>query len=189
MVSVWSTPPVLALSADSVHHDPLCDIGLDIDAVGAKAWMMAADFQTYLPGDILVKVDRASMAESLEIRCPLLDEEVVSFAWSLNMEHRISMPRLKVALKDLARSLVPHEVIDRPKMGFGVPLARWLRGPLREWMIDSLSPPRIANAGLLDPSKLARSVSRLLNGRDEEQSRVWAAIMLSEWCSAEHLSN
>ena len=189
MVSAWSVPPVLSVSASSVHHDPLCDIGLDVDSVGTKAWMMAADFQTYLPGDILVKVDRASMAESLEIRCPLLDEEVVSFAWSLDMEHRISMSRLKVALQDLARTLVPHEVIDRPKMGFGLPLAVWLRGPLREWMMESLSHSRIVSAGLLDPTKLARSVALLLSGRNEEQSRVWAAIMLSEWCSAEHLSS
>ena len=184
MVSAWSTPPLLSLSVDSVHRDPLCEVGLDVDAIGAEAWMMAADFQTYLSGDILVKVDRASMAESLEVRCPLLDAEVVSFAWSLDMECRISGSRLKVALNDLARKLVPREVIERPKMGFGVPLARWLRGPLREWMMDSLSSHRIASAGLLDSSKVNGAVSRLLSGRDEEQSRVWTALMLSEWWSA-----
>jgi asparagine synthase (glutamine-hydrolysing) len=101
------------------------------------------------------------------------------------MEHRISPPRLKVALIDLARTLVPQEVIDRPKMGFGVPLARWLRGPLREWMLDSLSPSRIASAGLLDPNAVALSVDRLMSGRDEEQPRVWTALMLSEWWAAE----
>jgi asparagine synthase (glutamine-hydrolysing) len=146
--------------------------------------MMAADFQTYLPGDILVKVDRASMAESLEVRCPLLDQEVVSFAWSLDMEHRISGSKLKVALQDLARDLLPREVIDRPKMGFGLPLARLLRGPLREWMLDSLSRARIADAGLLDANKVTSAVAHLLNGRDEEQSRVWTALMLSEWYGA-----
>jgi asparagine synthase (glutamine-hydrolysing) len=184
MMSSWSTSPVLHLSADSVHPDPLCDIGLSVDDVGFGAWMMAADFQTYLPGDILVKVDRASMAESLEVRCPMLDKDVVAFAWSLDMEHRINGSRLKVALNDLARKLIPHEVIERPKMGFGVPLARLLRGPLREWMLDSLSRTRIANAGLLDANKVANSVNRLLNGQDEEQSRVWSALMLSEWCGA-----
>jgi asparagine synthase (glutamine-hydrolysing) len=158
---------------------------VDINAVGAEAWMMAADFHTYLPGDILVKVDRASMVQSLEVRCPLLDRDVVSFAWSLGMEHRISPPRLKVALIDLARKLVPREVIDRPKRGFSVPLARWLRGPLREWMLDSLSHSRIESAGLLDPNAVTLSVSRLLRGRDEEQPRVWTALMLSEWWSAE----
>jgi asparagine synthase (glutamine-hydrolysing) len=181
MVSAWSTPPLLSLSVDSVHRDPLCEVGLDVDAIGAEAWMMAADFQTYLTGDILVKVDRASMAESLEVRCPLLDAEVISFAWSLDMQHRMNLPRLKVALNDLARTLIPREVIDRPKMGFGVPLARWLRGPLREWMMDSLSSQRIVSAGLLDSSKVNGAVSRLLSGRDEEQSRVWTALMLSEW--------
>ncbi len=184
MVSVWSAPPVLSLPADCVHRDPLCDVGLDADAVGAAAWMMAADFQTYLPGDILVKVDRASMTESLEVRCPFLDAEVVSFAWSLDMAQRIRLPRLKVALTDLARTLVPREVIDRPKMGFAVPLARWLRGPMREWMLDSLSPSRIAKAGLLDPDKVTTAVTRLLDGRDEERPRVWAAVTLSEWWAA-----
>jgi asparagine synthase (glutamine-hydrolysing) len=120
----------------------------------------------------------------LEVRCPLLDKDVVSFAWSLDMEHRINGPRLKVALNDLARKLIPREVIERPKMGFGLPLARLLRGPLREWMLDSLSRTRIANAGLLDANKVATSVARLLNGQDEEQSRVWSALMLSEWCGA-----
>jgi len=87
-------------------------------------------------------------------------------------------------LNDLARKLIPREVIERPKMGFGLPLARLLRGPLREWMLDSLSRTRIANAGLLDANKVATSVARLLNGQDEEQSRVWSALMLSEWCGA-----
>lgn len=185
----WTTPPVLFLSADSVHRDPLCDVGLDVDAIGAESWMMAADFQTYLSGDILVKVDRASMAESLEVRCPFLDDEVVHFAWSLDMEHRISGSRLKVAPNDLARKLLPREVIDRPKMGFGVPLCRWLRGPLREWMMDSLSSQRISSAGLLDSSKVNGAVSRLLSGQDREKNRVWTALMLSEWWSAERQSD
>jgi asparagine synthase (glutamine-hydrolysing) len=186
LVSSWSIPPTLSASAYPAHQDPLCGIGLDVNTVGAAAWMMAADFQTYLPGDILVKVDRASMAESLEVRCPFLDQAVVSFAWSLEMEDRISVPRLKVALVDLARQLLPHEVLERPKMGFGVPLARWLRGPLREWMMDSLSPRQLAEAGLLDPRQVSLAIARLMSGRDEEQSRVWAALVLSEWWSAVH---
>ena len=100
------------------------------------------------------------------------------------MAQRIRLPRLKVALTDLARTLVPREVIDRPKMGFAVPLARWLRGPMREWMLDSLSPSRIAKAGLLDPDKVTTAVTRLLDGRDEERPRVWAAVTLSEWWAA-----
>lgn len=184
MMSSWSTSPVLHIPSESVHQDPLFDIGLSVDEVGLESWMMAADFQTYLPGDILVKVDRASMAESLEVRCPLLDQEVVSFAWSLDMKHRISGPKLKVALQDLARELLPSEVIDRPKMGFGLPLARLLRGPLREWMLDSLTRARLADAGLLDANKVTSAVAHLLNGRDEEQSRVWTALMLSEWYGA-----
>ena len=185
MVSTWSVPPVAGLCAESVASDPLLDLGFDPDAIGQDCWMMLADFRTYLPGDILVKVDRASMAESLEVRCPFLDSEVVAFAWSLADEHRIHPPRLKVALHDLACRLVPREVVERPKMGFGVPLARWLRGPLRAWMLDTLSEAKLRRDGLLDAGPVRASLDRLLAGADSEQSRVWATLMLCDWLESQ----
>jgi asparagine synthase (glutamine-hydrolysing) len=183
-MSTWHQPPVMGISMTKCHPDPILASGLEPDMLGPRGWMMAIDFMTYMHGDILVKVDRASMSESLEVRCPFLDTEVVDFAWSLPDELRIGRESPKVALQDLARRLVPPEVVDRPKMGFGVPLARWLRGPLRPWMQELLSPQTLRRHGILDPVPIASSVSALLAGQDAEQSRVWAAASLMAW--AEH---
>jgi len=180
-VSTWHRSPVAGQGAANARPDQILDSGLDLAALGPRAWMMAVDFMTYMHGDILVKVDRASMAESLEVRCPFLDPEVVEFAWTLPDELRIGCRGLKVALQDLARRLVPPEVVDRPKKGFGVPLARWLRGPLRPWMQDLLSPATLLCHGILDPVPVQASVQALLAGHDAEQSRVWAAASLTAW--------
>ena len=180
-VSTWHSSPVIGVGGAGRRPDPITDSGLDLAALGPRGWMMAIDFMTYMHGDILVKVDRASMAESLEVRCPFLDSEVVDFAWSLPDELRIGSRGLKVVLHDLARRLVPPEVVDRPKMGFGVPLARWLRGPLRPWMQDLLGPGTLRRHGLLDPAAVDASVQALLAGHDAEQSRVWAAASLTAW--------
>jgi asparagine synthase (glutamine-hydrolysing) len=180
-VSTWRRVPVAEIGSAPCHPDLILDSGLDLTVLGPRCWMMALDFMTYMHGDILVKVDRASMAESLEVRCPFLDTEVVEFAWSLPDELRIGCGGLKVALQDLARRLVPPEVVDRPKMGFGVPLARWLRGPLRPWMQDLLSRGTLLRHGILDPVPVEASVKALLAGHDAEQSRVWAAASLSAW--------
>ncbi len=180
-VSAWHRNPVAGNGAAAGRPDQILDSGLDLAALGPRAWMMAIDFMTYMHGDILVKVDRASMAESLEVRCPFLDTEVVEFAWSLPDELRIGSRGLKVALQDLARRLVPPEVVDRPKMGFGVPLARWLRGPLRTWVQDLLCRGTLLRHGILDPAPVEASVQALLAGQDAEQSRVWAAASLTAW--------
>jgi len=180
-VSTWHRVPIAEIGSAPCHPDLILDSGLDLTVLGPRCWMMALDFMTYMHGDILVKVDRASMAESLEVRCPFLDTEVVEFAWSLPDELRIGSGGLKVALQDLARRLVPPEVVDRPKMGFGVPLARWLRGPLRPWMQDLLSRGTLLRHGILDPVPVEASVKALLAGHDAEQSRVWAAASLSAW--------
>jgi asparagine synthase (glutamine-hydrolysing) len=180
-VGTWHRDPVVGVGAAAVHPDQILDSGLDLATLGPRGWMMAIDFMTYMHGDILVKVDRASMAESLEVRCPFLDPEVVEFAWSLPDEQRIGSRGPKVVLQNLARRLVPPEVVDRPKMGFGVPLARWLRGPLRPWMQDLLSRGTLQRHGILDPAPVEASVQALLAGQDSEQSRVWAAASLTAW--------
>jgi asparagine synthase (glutamine-hydrolysing) len=181
MVSTWHRSPVAGTGAKVGHPDQILDSGLDLAALGPRAWMMAIDFMTYMHGDILVKVDRASMANSLEVRCPFLDTQVVEFAWSLPDDLRIGTSGLKIALQDLARRLIPPEVVDRPKMGFSVPLARWLRGPLRPWMQDLLNRSTLLRHGILDPTPVAASMKALLAGQDAEQSRVWAAASLTAW--------
>jgi asparagine synthase (glutamine-hydrolysing) len=147
----------------------------------AMSEMGALDFMTYLRDDILVKVDRASMATSLEVRCPLLDREVVEFAWSLPVEFRIRGGEGKHVLREVLGRYVPRELTDRRKQGFGVPIGDWLRGELRDWSESLLDEKRMREAGFLD----AEAVRRLW---DQHQSRwadhsrlLWSILMFQAW--------
>ena len=182
MMCSWVDPPVKRYPG-SQQDDPVLGRAWALELLGARAWMMDTDFRTYLPGDILTKVDRASMAASLEVRCPMLDSEVVRFAYGLPDDARIGHGgcELKPMLKEIARRLVPPEVIDRPKMGFGVPLASWLRGPLRDWARELLSEETLARHDILDGPRVRASFSALERGSDGESGRVWAACSLSAW--------
>lgn len=182
MMRTWVEPPMQG-TGDHASDDPILKRSWAFESLGARAWMMDTDFRTYLPGDVLTKVDRASMATSLEVRCPLLDEEVIRFAYGLPDDARIGQggQDLKPLLKDIARRLVPPTVIDRPKMGFGVPLAAWLRGPLRDWARDLLSEETVGRHGILDASRVRNSLDLLERGSDGESGRVWAACSLSAW--------
>jgi asparagine synthase (glutamine-hydrolysing) len=142
--------------------------------------MMLIDSATYLPDDILVKVDRASMAVSLEARCPILDYRIFEFAWRLPLELKRRNGEGKAILKDLAYGLVPRELLDRPKSGFAIPIAAWLRGPLREWAEDLLSPERLRREGWLDANEVSSALHRHLNGFDSAAS-LWTALMFESW--------
>src|SRR5699024_4102094 len=121
-----------------------------IDNLSFIEKMMFVDMKTYLPDDILVKVDRAAMANSLETRVPFLDHRVVEFAWSLPMDMKIKNGQGKWILRELLYKHVPKSLIERPKMGFGIPLDDWLRGPLREWAFDLLSRENLSRHGFFN---------------------------------------
>lgn len=144
-------------------------------------WMQAMDASTYLPDDIMAKVDRASMAVSLETRAPYLDHRVVGFGFSLPPELRVRSGKGKWLLRRLLSRYVPPELVERPKMGFGVPLDQWLRGPLRQWAEDMLSESALRARGLLDPAPVQRALREHLSGRKDHQYRLWSVLMLQAW--------
>ncbi len=138
------------------------------------------DMMTYLPDDVLTKVDRASMAVGLEARVPLLDHRVVEFAWRLPSERLIANGQGKRPLRAVLARYVPDALVNRPKMGFSIPVGEWLRGPLRPWAEDLLSPRALAD-GVLDAVAVRRWFDEFLSGRRDSQHSLWAVLQFQAW--------
>ena len=135
----------------------------------------------YLPDDILVKVDRASMAASLETRVPLLDHSLLEFAWTLPWRARVRDGGGKWMLRQVLARYLPRTLFERPKQGFAIPLAAWLRGPLREWAGDLLARPDLALDGLLDSRRVRRAFADHQSGRRDRAHLLWTVLMLQSW--------
>ena len=148
---------------------------------GIENRMMAMDAMTYLPDDILVKVDRAAMASSLETRAPFLDHRVVEFAWRLSLGHKLGQGEGKAVLRRMLYRHVPKTLIERPKMGFGIPLDSWLRNDLRDWCEDLLSVRALKESGLVDPEPVRAAWSQHLSGKHALGYRLWSVLMLQAW--------
>ncbi|WP_428248611.1 asparagine synthase (glutamine-hydrolyzing) [Ferrovibrio sp.] len=150
----------------------------------ARQMMMLLDTVTYLPDDILVKLDRASMAVSLESRVPLLDHRLYEFAWRLPRDFKYGDGGGKLILRDVLHKYLPGHLIERPKKGFGVPLDRWLRGPLRDWAESLLTPQALGASGLLDGLPIRRLWEEHRDGRRRLPHALWCVLMFQAWCTA-----
>jgi asparagine synthase (glutamine-hydrolysing) len=180
IVSQWPEPNALVIGAKeppslaTSSSPPLRGLGL-------FEQMMAADTVTYLPDDILVKLDRASMAVSLETRVPLLDHRVVEFAWRVPFEYKVRDGQTKWLLRQVLHRHVPRALIERPKMGFGVPIGDWLKGPLRDWAEALLDESRLEREGYLRPAPIRRMWQSHLAGAIGNEHRLWTVLMFQSW--------
>ncbi|KEF31663.1 Asparagine synthetase [Marinobacter nitratireducens] len=180
MVSHWGYPNDVVL--DAQEYPSLLNSSRDWpETEGFSQWMMAVEGQMYMPDDILVKVDRAAMANSLETRIPLLDHRLIEFAWTLPNEMKIRGGQGKWILRQLLYGYVPRELIERPKKGFSVPLADWLRGPLREWAEALLSESRLRSEGYFEPRVIRAALLEHMSGQRDHSSRLWGILMFQAW--------
>jgi asparagine synthase (glutamine-hydrolysing) len=180
-LSVWANPSELLLKSDHGPCPPLIDTAPWDQPTDLLSRMQLIDTLTYLPDDILTKVDRASMAVSLEARVPLLDHRVVEFAWKLPAHLNTADGRGKFPLRQVLAKYVPSHLVDRPKRGFGVPLGEWLRGPLRSWAESLLSHEAIRRHDLLNADRVQQVWKEHLAGTRNNEARLWLVLMLQAW--------
>jgi asparagine synthase (glutamine-hydrolysing) len=184
LVSEWPGQSMvigLGSASQTLLDDPL-PVALSDDSA---ARMMAQDMRTYLPDDILCKVDRAAMAVSLETRVPFLDPGVLAASARLPSQMKIRYGQGKRALRQILYRHVPPELIERPKTGFGIPLGDWLRGPLRGWAEDLLSEEALRRDSLIDPVPVRQAWAEHLSGRRDWTHRLWIVLMLMAWRQAQ----
>jgi len=179
-VSQWKKPEEMVIGGRE-PMTPLLDPSLRQSFPNFTERMMYLDLMTYLPDDILVKVDRASMAVSLETRNPLLDHRVVEWVWRLPFSFKNRDGQSKWVLRQVLYRYVPSSLIERPKMGFGIPMDVWLRGPLRDWAESLLEERRLRQEGFFCTELIRHSWDAHLSGRCDEQHRLWIVLMFQAW--------
>ena len=180
LVSHWKQPERVVLGATE-PPTKVSDRSAWADTPTFTEQMMYLDLVTYLPDDILVKVDRASMAVGLEARVPLLDHRVAEFAWRLPLSAKLRDGVGKWALREVLYRHVPRALLDRPKSGFGVPIDQWLRGPLREWAETFLAEDRLRADGFFDPAPIRDLWAQHLAGRGDWHYHLWDVLMFQAW--------
>ncbi|MBF0323978.1 MAG: asparagine synthase (glutamine-hydrolyzing) [Alphaproteobacteria bacterium] len=180
IVSIWVHPSEAMPGIAEAMGAGWTAIPSELDADFADR-MMYLDQATYLCDDILVKVDRASMAHSLEVRSPFLDHRIVEFAWTLPPALRMGAGIGKKVLRTVLARHLPPALMDHPKKGFAVPIGEWLRGPLRDWAEDLLDPRALAAHGLFDAKAVRRCWDEHCAGRNGRDARVWSILMLQAW--------
>ena len=178
LISLW--PAEVTIDADAVSGFPHAPLAWN-NGDGFIENMMYLDTVTYLPDDILVKVDRATMRVSLESRAPFLDHRIAEFAWSLPTSFKVRDGRGKIVLRRVLDRYVPASLIERPKMGFGVPIDQWLRGPLKEWASELVESSRLVREGFLNAAVVSEKWRQHQSGERNWQYHLWAVLMFQSW--------
>lgn len=181
LVSEWEDPAGLVVEGSGAIPNQSANTIPNLHPVER---MMFHDAMTYLPDDILCKVDRAAMSVSLETRVPFLDHRVVELAWRLPLSMKVRGNEGKWALRQILYRHVPRELIERPKAGFALPLGQWLRGPLREWAEELLDAGRLQREGYLRPGPIRAAWREHLSGRYDRTPRLWSVLMFQSWLEA-----
>ena len=179
-VSDWLEPSAL-VSGGAEPLDAFTDQSRWANLSDFRQRIAYLDAISYLPNDILVKVDRAAMSVSLETRMPLLDHRVVEFAWRVPMTLKHRHGQGKWLLRQVLYKYVPKELVDRPKMGFGLPIDSWLRGPLREWAEGLLATSRLKSQGYFDAAIVRKAWNAHLTGSIDQHSLLWNVLMFQSW--------
>ncbi|MEO6527343.1 MAG: asparagine synthase (glutamine-hydrolyzing) [Gemmatimonadaceae bacterium] len=180
LLSSWTDPSRLVPGAAELNT-AITDVANLMPSASFAQQMMHLDLMCYLPDDVLVKVDRAAMGVGLETRTPFLDHRVVEFAAGLPLRLKLRDKRSKWILRALLDRYVPRAFVERPKMGFGVPLHDWLRGPLREWADSKLDPARISRHGVFDTAEVGHIWQEHLRGYSNNAATLWPILMFDAW--------
>jgi asparagine synthase (glutamine-hydrolysing) len=177
-ISHWPLPDEVVING----HEPSTVATSHLTGLGSMVeQMMFLDTLNYLPDDILVKVDRAAMGVSLETRAPMLDHRIFEFSWRLPLHMKIRNGQGKWILRQVLYKYVPKQLIERPKMGFGVPIDSWLRGPLRDWAESLLDESRLVREGFLNPRPIRQKWIEHLSGQRNWQNQLWNVLMFQSW--------
>ena len=188
ITTAWKDPACVVTGVDG-NITNILDKRYLVGNLDLPNYMMYLDQITYLPDDILVKMDRASMAVGLEARVPLLDHRVVEFSWSLPLNLKLHNGQSKWALRQVLYKYLPSTIFDRSKMGFGVPIDSWLRGPLRDWAEDLLDENRMKQEGYFNPQPIREKWKEHLSGMHNWHYYLWHVLMFQAWLQFNKNSN
>jgi asparagine synthase (glutamine-hydrolysing) len=180
-ICLWSENEISSITGRELPHSKYEEVFKDTADWPLLSRLMRVDQKTYLPDGMLTKVDRASMANSLEIRVPLLDHRVVEFTAVLPEHFKYRNGTGKYLLKKLLARYVPANLFERPKMGFGVPIDHWLRFELKDLLLDYLSAERLKREGLFNTNFVDKKIKEHLSGQVNHQYRLWSLLMWEMW--------
>ena len=183
LVSHWKHPADVVIGG--IEHETIFNNGAIPNFKQFENEMMFIDSKTYLPDDILTKLDRSTMSVSLEGRVPLLDHKLVEFAWRLPLQYKLRNGTGKYLLKKVLTRYIPTELVDRPKMGFGVPIESWLRGPLKDWAESLLDKEKMENQGYLHIEPIHKMWKEHSTGERRWHYYLWDVLMFQAWLEAQ----